>query len=243
MRKTYYLIPVLLIALVLLGAYGITAMAQGDQGSGTQVPQRTLNVTGNGKAYLTPDLAYVYIGVHTENKDVAEAVAANTSAAQKVAEALRALKIDPKDIQTSNFSISPQQQYDQTGKLTGILYVVDNTVYVTVRDLSKLGEVLRTAVEAGANSINGVQFDASDKSKALSEARKAAVADAAAQAKELAEAAGVALGAVQTINVYGGAVPMPVYEAKAMGGAGAPVPVSPGQLVLSIDVNIVYEIK
>jgi uncharacterized protein YggE len=242
MRKTVYLITVLLILSALFGAYTMSTLAQGDQGSATQAPQRTLNVTGNGKAYLTPDIAYVYIGVHTENKNVAEAVAANTSAAQKVAEALKALKIDPKDIQTSNFSITPQQQYDQNGKLTGILYVVDNTVYVTVRDLSKLGDVLGAAVQAGANSINGVQFDASDKSKALSEARKAAVADAAAQAKELAEAAGVSLGAVQTINVYGSAMPMPLYEAKGVGGA-AGVPVSPGQLVISVDVNIIYEIK
>jgi uncharacterized protein YggE len=242
MRKTVYLITVLLILSALFGAYTMSTLAQGDQGSATQAPQRTLNVTGNGKAYLTPDIAYVYIGVHTENKNVAEAVAANTSAAQKVAEALKALKIDPKDIQTSNFSITPQQQYDQNGKLTGILYVVDNTVYVTVRDLSKLGDVLGAAVQAGANSINGVPFDASDKSKALSEARKAAVADAAAQAKELAEAAGVSLGAVQTINVYGSAMPMPLYEAKGVGGA-AGVPVSPGQLVISVDVNIIYEIK
>ncbi len=51
-----------------------------------------------------------------------------------------------KDIQTTNFSIYPQQQYDNNGKMTGIIYMVDNTVYVTVRDLTKLGGLLDASV-------------------------------------------------------------------------------------------------
>jgi hypothetical protein len=129
--------------------------------------------------------------------------------------------------------------------VTGVLYVVDNTVYVTLRNLDQVGDVLDAAVKAGSNSINGIQFDAEDRSKALSEARKAAVADARTQASELAEAAGVELGLIQNMSVYGSTPPMPIYEAKGIGGAGmaASVPVQAGQLVVSVDVNIVYEIK
>ncbi|OGO28048.1 MAG: hypothetical protein A2Z16_04115, partial [Chloroflexi bacterium RBG_16_54_18] len=199
-----------------------------------------------GKAFVTPDVAYINIGVHSENADAAEAVASNNARSKKVADALKKFNVDPKDIQTTNFSIFPQQQYDQMGKMTGIIYFVDNTVFVTLRDISKVGDVIGAAVEAGANSINSIQFDAADRSKALSEARKSAVADALATAKELAAAAGVTLGNIQMINSYGGGVPMPIYDAKGYGGgggAGAPVPVSPGQLVLTVDVNIVFEIK
>jgi len=181
--------------------------------------------------------------VHTEGSDAAEAVAANTAQSQEVADALTALRIDAKDIMTTNFSIFPQQQMDDQGKVTGILYVVDNTVYVTLRDIDLVGDVLNAAVEAGANSINSIQFDLADKTAALSEARKAAVADARTQAQELSEAAGVTLLEIQTINVYGSYVPIPVYD-RGMGGAvmEAAVPVSAGQLVLSVDVNIVYNI-
>jgi uncharacterized protein YggE len=195
---------------------------------------RTISVTGNGKANVVPDIAYINIWVHTENADAAEAVGSNNTQSEKVANALRALGIKPEDIQTTNFSIYPMQQFDPQGKVTGINYVVDNTVFVTLRDISKLGDVIGEAVDAGANSINSIQFDVEDRSDALSEAREAAVADALAQAKELASIADVTLGEIQTINSYGGQ-PIPFFEARGLGG-GAPVaastvPISPGQLV------------
>jgi hypothetical protein len=209
---------------------------------------RSLVVSGTGRATLTPDIAYVNIGVHTESADVAEALASNTAQAQKVADAIRALGVDAKDIQTTNFNIYPIQTYGPNNQVTGTKYAVDNTVYVTVRDLSKLGNLLDTVVKNGANNINGVQFDVADKSAALSDARKAAVKDAQTQAQELAAAAGVTLGAVQSINTSNNSMPIPMYSGFGMGGgdaraAAAQVPVSSGQLIITVDVNLVYEIK
>ena len=247
MRNKFIIITGLVLVVALLSAVvgGTGSQTASAQTAPTETP-RTINVTGNGKTYLTPDIVYINIGVHTENANAAEAVGSNNTRSQKVADALKKFNIDPKDIQTTNFSIYPQQQVDPNGKVTGVTYMVDNTVYVTLRDISKIGAVIGAAVDAGANAINSIQYDAADRSKALSEARKAAVADALSQAKELASAAGVTLGDIQTINSYGGQ-PMPVFDAKGYGGgaaiAGAPVPVSPGQLVLTLDVNIVFEIK
>ncbi len=252
MRNKLSLLTVLILVAALLSAYAGSAYAQaqnqttGDQTS-SQV-NRTISVSGTGKVYLTPDIAYVTIGVHTENKDAAQAVADNNTQATKVKQALVDMGVDAKDIQTSNFSIYPQQQYDQTGKPTGeINYVVDNQIFVTVRDITKIGDLLDTAVKSGANNIYGIQFDVADRSKATSEARKLAVADAQAQAKELADAAGVGLGPVQTINAYTTQSPSPLYE-KGMGGGAAvaaspSVPVSAGQMVLQIDVNMVFGIQ
>ncbi len=240
MRNRIVLLSGMAILALLLSACGV-AYAQTNQ-----PPLRTLNVTGTGQVFLEPDIAYISIGVHTENKDAAEAVAANNSQAKAVVEALKAAGVQAKDIQTTGFNIFPQQQYDDKGTVIGILYVVDNTVFVTVRDLEKLGSLLDAAISAGANSITGVRFDVEDKDKPMSEARKIAVEKARAQAEELAKAAGVKLGPIQSINVYGG-TPIPMYEGKGVGGAvyaGAlDVPISPGQLSLSVDVNIVYEIQ
>jgi len=219
-------------------------MAQSSQDEDTP-PLRTVTVIGSGKTTLTPDLAYISIGVHTENKDATEAVASNNSQSQKVADALKSFKIDAKDIQTTNFSIYPRQEYDSTGKPLGTTFVVDNTVYVTLRDIDQVGEVLDAAVQAGANSISGIQFDVADRTEALSLARQAAVADGRVQAEELADAAGVTLGPVQTITSYS-SYPVPI-EAKSgavmMDAAAANVPISPGQMILTVDVNIVYQIQ
>jgi uncharacterized protein YggE len=198
---------------------------------------------------MTPDIAYINIGVHTENKNATEAVATNTSQSEKVIEALKKLGVEEKDIQTNNFNIYPQQQYDSQGKPTGeITYIVDNTVHVTVRNLDTIGKLLDAAVKAGANTISGIQFDVADKSEALSEARQSAVISARAKAEELAEAAGVTLGEVQTINEYSGGypAPMPKYDSRGAGAvamAEADVPVSPGQMSITVEVNIVFEIR
>ena len=250
-NKFFFLTSILIIASLLSGCAG-TAYAQGSTpatGANDEPKQvyRTLTVSGSGKAYLTPDIAYINIGVHTEGANAADTVADNNTQTSKIIAALKGFGIADKDLQTVNFSIYPQPQYDLEGKPTGeIKYMVDNTVYVTMRDLGKVGDLLDTAVKAGANNIYGIQFDVADKSKALSEARKAAVANARAVAEELAAAAGVSLGAVQTINVYGGSAPIPVYQAKMAEvsmAADSSVPVQPGEMVITVEVNVVYEIQ
>ena len=242
MRKRMYLISGVMLSAILLSACG-AAVAQTASPSSESQPVRTLTVTGNGKVFLTPDIANISIGVHTEGKDAAEAVSSNNAQTQKVIEVLKGMGVEAKDIQTTNFSIYPRQEYDNNGNLTGITYVVDNTVYVTVRDLGKIGELLNTVVQSGANSISGIQFDVADRVKAHSEARKAAVDNAQAQAEELAQAAGVKLGPVQSIMVSS-STPVPVAQSRqALAAGAAEVPISPGQLSLSVDVTVVYEIQ
>lgn len=252
--RTKSIISVLILvvlAFVLRGCGpAIAAQAAGSlqQGTGAdQPPVRTLSVNGTGKAYLTPDIAYIYIGVQTENADAAEAVAENNTKAQKIVDAIKAFRIDAKDIQTTNFSIFPQQQYDPNGKLTGVIYMVNNTVYVTLRDIEMVGDVIDAAVTSGANTINSIQFDVEDKADALSEARKSAVADARKQAEELATAAGVSLGAVQSMSSYTSGTPVPMYEGKGGGGVfadqAAAAPISAGQLIVQVDVSIVFAIE
>lgn len=207
---------------------------------------RTLNVSGTGQANLAPDIAYIYVGVHTENPTAAEAVADNTTQTQTVIQAIKDFGIDEKDIRTTNFSIYPQDKFDpQTGTPTGDkTYVVDNTVYVTVRKLDQLGDLLDTVVKAGANTVNSVQFDVADKAAALKQARADAVKDAEAQAKSLAEAAGLSLGEIQSIGFFDS---QPIFDGKGGGGAvaaeAAAVPIQPGQLTFTVTVNVSYALK
>lgn len=244
--RTHKLFP--LFSLVMLAALALTACsspALAQTEPTTEPPIRTLRVNGSGQVFISPDIAYISIGVHTEGEDAAEVVAENNEQAAEVVAALQDAGVADRDIQTTNFSIYPRQEYDDQGNLQGITYAVDNSVNVTVRDLETIGDLLDAAVQAGANSVNGISFDVSDKVSALSEARQAAVENARAQAEELADAAGVELGAIQSISSYGG-FPMPVELARG-GGAfaedAASVPISPGQTSLTVDVEIVFEIQ
>lgn len=213
-------------------------------GAGGEVQPRTLSVAGSGKVFLTPDLATITIGVRTENADAGRAVLDNNAKAEEIASALKEMGVEEKDIQTSNFNIYANQQFDERGNPVSTTYVVENTVFVTVRDLSKLGELLGKAVEAGANQVYGIQFDVENKEEALSQARKAAVENARAKAEELAAAAGVTLGDIRLISEAGG-FPVPVFEGKGGvgGGGAAEVPISPGELSLTVEVSVIFELK
>jgi uncharacterized protein len=235
---------IFLTAILILGSV-LSACGPASIAVQTAPPQRTITVTGTGKVTLTPDIAYISIGVHTENASAKEAVSENSTQAQAVNAAIKGFGVASKDIQTTNFSIYSQQQTDTNGKVTGTLYVVDNTVYVTVRDLTKLGDLLDSTVKAGANNVNSIQFDVADKTGALSQARLAAVADAKKQADELTKATGVALDVVQSISYYDTSAPVTVQYAKADFAAPAPasVPVQAGSMQIYTTVTVVYGLK
>lgn len=242
MKRTSMILSIVILAAVALSACGPATIV-----ANQAPPQRTMIVTGTGMVNLTPDIAYINIGVHTEKDTASDAVAESNAQTQQVIDALKQAGVDAKDIQTTNFSIWPNTQYDpQTGEKIGTTYVVDNTVYVKVRKLDQLGNMLDATVRAGANSINSIQFDVADKTDALKQARDAAVKDAKSQAQELATAAGVSLGDVQNISFYN-SIPTPYVDTYGKGGGGvaaaAAVPVTPGQLTLTVTVNLTYEIK
>ena len=240
--KTFFVAALALLALVLSACGGPTTINQE-----APLTVRTVSVSGSGLAYLVPDIAYIYVGVHTEKPSASEAMTENNAQTEKMIKALTDFGIDAKDIRTTNFSIWPMDKYDPasglpTGEKT---YSVDNTVYVTVRELDKLGDLLDTVVEAGANTVNSIQFDVADKDEAIKSARAEAVKDAETQAQELADAAGMSLGEVQSISFYD-SQPYPMFEAKGGGGgdlAASTVPIQPGQLTFTVTVNVTYAIK
>jgi uncharacterized protein len=240
MRTKFLVFTVLAFALI-LSACGPATINQA-----AAPVNRTLNVNGTGTTYLTPDIAYIYIGVHTEGPTASEAVEANKVQTNAVLDALKNAGVDEKDLRTTNFSIWPSQQYAPDGSVTGTIYMVDNTVYVTVRDLDGLGTLLDDTIAAGANSINSIQFDVADKTAAVKESRALAVKDAEIQAQELADASGVTLGEIQNISSYDSS-PYPIAEGKGGGGgamaADTAVAIQPGQLTITVSVSAVYGIK
>lgn len=212
--------------------------------SGPQV--RTISVTGTGSTRLAPDLALVTLGVQTRGPDVGEAVDENNRRVTEVMSALRGLGIAESDIATANFSVSTQQLYDQSGQLTGeVQYWVDNVVSLRVRQLDMLGQLLQAALSRGANTVQSVTFTVEDPEDELDAARLLAIQDAAAQAQELAAAAGVELGEVLSVSEPGYA---PVYmeaapSAFGKGGGGGYVPTAPGVLEYQVQISVTYAIR
>jgi hypothetical protein len=234
-----------LVSLAAIGLLTLSACASPAVGGGAEQPH-TISVNGSGSAYGKPDIAIAQIGVETRNEDPSKAVDENTGKMNSIMAALKELGIEEKDIQTTGFSVYAQQKYNPDGTpINEFTYVANNSVTITVRDLSKVGDVLGKSVAAGANSINGLSFTVSDQSKLEAEARSKAMADAKARAEQLAQTAGVTLDAPLTISEY---VSQPVpftVDVRAVSEApsGAPVPVATGQIQVVMQVTVTYIIK
>ncbi len=215
------------------------------QGS-SNAPVRQLSVVGDGQVFAAPDIAYINVGVHSQADTVTAALQQNNAQAQAIKDTLVSHGVAQEDIQTSSFNVYPQTSYDNFGNITNTFFSVDNTVYVTVRDLNNLGEVLDAVATSGANNIYGITFNLQDKTSAQSDARALAVDSAQKQAQELADLAGVTLGDIISISTtYSNPVQ---YYGYGMGGGGAAavesaVPVSAGQMQIESQVTVVYAIQ
>lgn len=209
-------------------------------------PTPRIFVTGEGSVDLAPDMAIVNLSVMREAATARAALTANTEAMRKVLDALAALGIDKRDLQTANFDIQPRYTYPpqtptaspQAPKLVG--YTVRNALTVRVRDLSKLGEVLDTSVTLGVNEGGSIQFTNNDPSAAITQARVNATKDALDRARTLADAAGVKLGNVLEISEQNFS-PRPMMMAKmemAMDSAGGAVPIAAGENSYKVTVSL-----
>lgn len=200
-----------------------------------------ITVTGEASIAATPDTATISLGVNTVGDNAAAAMAENSKLLSAVIERLKAAGIADADMQTANLYLSPNWVGYESGQTPTISnYTATNTLNVRVRDLSTLGGVLDSSLADGANTLNGITFELAAPRATQDEARKAAVLDAAAKAKLLAEAAGVKLGRITSISEqYGYAGPAPSFmEAKA----ASPVPVATGQIAVQAAVSITYEL-
>ncbi|MCX8008325.1 MAG: SIMPL domain-containing protein [Patescibacteria group bacterium] len=205
----------------------------------------TFSVTGEGKAIVVPDIAVVTVGVQTQESTAKQAQSNLNTKINAVSEAVKRLGIDEKDIQTTNYSIYPIYDWKQnTQKITG--YQASTTLVIKVRDLDKANTVLDTATEQGANTIGGITFDVSDRSKAEDEARQKAFQEAHKKAQRAAQIAGFRLGKV--IN-YAENTNQPIYPLPFARMQAAPemqdakTNVKPGSQEVVITVTISYEIQ
>lgn len=237
-----------LLLVAFLGLFVLSACASPVGAQTASEQPHTISVTGSGIAYGKPDIAVASVGVQSRHPDAGQAVTENSQKMDAVIAALKALGIAEEDIQTTNFSVYVQQDFKGEGQPASFTYVADNTVTITVRDLNKVGDVLGDVVAAGANNIYGVSYSVSDFSTLESAARQKAMADAKARAEQLAQNAGVTLDQPMTISEFtSGPIPFAVDGRGGFGGAVAQdlaaVPVSSGQIQVTMQINVTYIIK
>ena len=228
-------------AVALAPSFGSTSTRAADPT--TTPPEHTVSVSGDGRVLIKPDVADLSLGVSIQRPKAKDSEQAAADAMAKVVAALKAAGIADADIQTANLSLSPTYDYT-TNKQVITGYETDNMVSVTIRDLTKVGDTVDAAVDAGATAVNGITFRVNDPASVQAQARAAAMKDAKGKADALAQAAGVNITGVQSISEVSSPVPTPIaYDRAAMGSApsaGVVTPVEPGNIEVDVTVTVTY---
>ncbi|MEP2640534.1 SIMPL domain-containing protein [Roseobacter sp.] len=201
---------------------------------------RGITTTGVGSVDSLPDMATIRLGVTHQAADAARAMAATSEGVRAVLDRLQAAGVAPRDMQTDQLALQPVWSNSNTvpRQITG--FQARNTLTVRVRDMNALGGVLDLVVQGGANTFSGLSFGLQDPKPAQDAARAAAVEDAIDRARQLADAAGVSLGPVQSISEHGGGARPQMMEMTAR--SVSDIPVAAGELTVSAQVTIVFAI-
>ncbi|OJF75862.1 MAG: hypothetical protein BKP49_10410 [Treponema sp. CETP13] len=216
--------------------------------SGTKDSSNTgIFVTGTGTVSLIPDTASISLAVVTLDAEASKAAQMNANLMTKVIEAVKTFEIKDTDIQTSNYNMYQETNYNKDGTRTPGEYRVTNNLQVTVKDVDKAGDVIDAALSAGANQLSSIKFYALETKEAYTQARILAIQQATDIAKTLAQASNCSLGKPFFISEQSNSS----YRATTINNnmmlkSDAMVegtPVSPGSTDISVSVNVRFAIK
>jgi uncharacterized protein YggE len=200
-------------------------------------PPRSITVNGSGIITTVPNQVAFSFGVSTTGRTAQEALGANARLMSRVIAALGRLGLHGAALQTAEISLTPNT--NQAGT-TVVNYGASNSVTATTGDIARAGMIIDAAVHAGANLVSGPSLTLSDQLLLDRRALTAAIADARGRAEAVATAAGVRLGAVQTVTEQSNTVP--VLPGAARSAAPATTPVEAGTVQTEEDVTVTFAI-
>lgn len=223
------------IFLTVLFASGLLATAQVQQNTPPQI-----NVSGEGKVLVMPDLVDISIGVTNTGADAATVKKANDAAIDAVIKYLKAQKLDPKDYQTQRVSLNKNYDYDKKK----YSFIASQTILIHLKDITKYDTLMLGLTDAGVNTINGVTFKTSKEEQYETEARTKAIADARKKAEDYTKALGQPLGKALMVTdnsqTYYPVIRNMAMMNKGMAADGEQETLAPGEITITANVQISY---
>ena len=212
--------------------------------------KNTITVSGTGEVYAKPDLALTSFSVITEKKEIAEAMAENTTKMNTVIDSIKEQGVEAKDLKTTKFNIYPRYEWQKetqfypNGRRILVGYEVRQSLEIKIRDMEKIGTIIQKATNAGANQVGDLRFTIDDEDEIKKQAREQAIDKAKDKAKELASQLGVKLVRIVNFNKKGIVSRYYAFEESVAMDAGDEAPqIETGENKIEVNVNITYEIN
>ncbi|HNU97001.1 MAG TPA: SIMPL domain-containing protein [Candidatus Portnoybacteria bacterium] len=231
--------------LIIMVISGILTFFGANKHNNTETNAMSFN--GEGKISVKPDVAFIDFAVVTQGAQIIDVQNKNSEKMNKVVEYLKEFGVEEKDIKTTNYNLYPQYIYENNRIPQIMGYQITQTLTVKVRQLDKIGEVMKKVVDIGINQINSFYFGVENDEQLKEQAREIAINNAKQKAQKLADELGIKLGKLTNFyeNVPGERVPMydEYYQKYGMGGSSGSPNVQVGESEIVVNVTLSYEVK
>ncbi|MEG1847451.1 MAG: SIMPL domain-containing protein [Lachnospiraceae bacterium] len=242
------------LAIAILSTTLLTACA-GQTAAGSTTPStpssqpnlsHVISVTGSEVVTVIPDIAELVYGVTTQASDAVQCMELNTKDVNKTIEVLKGFGLEDKDIQTSEYSLTPRYDWsNDTQKLVG--YEMQTTITASNISLDKVGDILSGSVSAGINTIESISYESSQYDERYAEAMAQAITSAKVKAEAMAQAAGCSVGKVSNIQEDFSESPIRnttnLRADMAVGASEEKMEIMPGQVEINASVTVEFEIQ
>lgn len=215
--------------------------------TGAAMAETSISVSGTGETQVSADTAIVSLGVSARDRDVLKAQQQVNAKIAAIRKALTDMGVKEESINTDYLNIYATYDYSSDQEQIEA-YNANSTLAIRVTEMDSVGGLIDAAFAAGANTLGGISFSASDTEEARNESMKKAIADAKAKAEVLAEAAGMKITGIESVSengVYSYGNDVSNFSAKGMGAReemamDAGTVVQAAKLIVSATVSIVF---
>lgn len=230
------------------------SLALGLLGAAPAFADSFIVVSGQAERGLDPNLVTLNVEVWSKANNAKQAQGLAATEYKRVKKTFDDFKIKKEDIQTDNYGLNPEYEYDQKSRQNKLVgFRVVQSLSVTLRNVADAGPFLDAIVveqkknDSGVN-VNSLTWDSDQRAKAEIAALGDAVRASKVKADEIAKAAGVKLKGVSKISHASQMDrPMPVMRnfamKSAMADGGEATQVSAGQVKVRVEITAEYEIN
>ncbi|TSC94137.1 MAG: hypothetical protein CEN87_590 [Parcubacteria group bacterium Licking1014_1] len=205
-----------------------------------------ISISGSAKVYAKPDVAVLVLGVEDKGAKISDIVKNNTSKMNKIIKDVKDLGVDEKDIQTTQYTITPEYNWTESRGRIFAGYVLIQQITVKARDFDKIGSILDKAASDGANAVGDLQFTIDDPESVRAEARQKAIEEAKTKAITLAKQSGLKIGKLIYISEGYNNCPQSFCGKEAdvaLESANAVPDIQAGQMEINSTVTLTYRVK
>jgi len=228
---------------------GIQPYAFGQSTSSNDSPIPALTVRGTSEVAAAPDQALVQLGAAVRSERAADAQQQVNHIVVAILKAVKAAGIPAENISTAELTLAPV--YEQTNRSSAgqanlpriVGYSATNVVRVEINELNKIGNVIDSGINAGANRLEGLSFTLRDDALFRQKALQQAALNARQKAGAIASALNLGLVRILEITEEGVHTVQPQFRIQRMAAAAESTPIAPGQIQVSASVTISYQIE